>query len=201
MRPRHGALEAVREQDTVRQPGQRIVEGPTGEPLLQGIALGNVAGCGERKPSSGDLPEEADLDLDGEYRAVLAPVGSFRGAGLPACEPAPQPGDTLGQQDRPDVRHGVGEQLLPRVTEALARPPVDVEDPAPGIVDEERVRSVFDNGPVSVQAARAPVADPPGYLSCGAAGGFSLAAGAGFRPRARAAGPVRLPARRPPARP
>ena len=66
------------------------------------LAPGDVAGYGERQPSPGDLPEEADPDLDGESRAVLAPVGPFRGDGLPGRQPAPQPGDTLGQQDRLD---------------------------------------------------------------------------------------------------
>ena len=83
------------------------------------------------QPTPVDFPEEADPDLDGESRAILAPLGTFRRDGLPRRQPPPQPGDALGQEDRLYVRHAEGEQLFPRITQGLTRPPVDVDDAAP----------------------------------------------------------------------
>ena len=81
------------------------------------------------QPTPVDFPEEADPDLDGESRAILAPLGTFRRDGFPGGQP-PQPGDALGQEYRLYIRHAEGEQLFPPVTQGLTRPPVDVDDAA-----------------------------------------------------------------------
>jgi hypothetical protein len=66
--------------------------------LVAVLAPGDVAGYGERQPTPFDLPEEADPDLDGESRAVLAPLGPSVVTGSPEASRRHNPAMPSGRR-------------------------------------------------------------------------------------------------------
>ena len=105
-----GALEVLLEHRAIGQPGQRVVVGEVGDPLLRGLALGDVADRAEQHPAAVGV-DARERDGDRELRAVLAHSHEVRATQqrlnvlvVTQCRPAGI------VEHRPEA---LGEQLVP----------------------------------------------------------------------------------------
>ncbi len=102
--------------------------------------------------------ETSDAHFDREGGAILAPLHTLEGEGMPGQHPAPD-FPRAGQIDaRVHLRNIHPHEFLAVVAETGARPQVDVEEPTGSVVDEHAVRRLLDAG------AQPLLADPPRRL-------------------------------------
>lgn len=148
--------------------GRRQVPLAAPQPLLGLPAGGNVPGRAEHEAAGARL-EQAYAYLDGEGAPVLAPVRPVQGDVLPGLHVLPQPPEFPRVEVFLHVRHRHAKQLVPRVPQALAGPPVDVDQIALEVVDEERVGRLFDDVAEPLLAAAQLLL---GHLSLGHVAGY-----------------------------